>query len=88
MWLEHEDLASVISDNWIQPTGLSGVMKFWVKQKRLKECLKKWNREVFGNIFSAVQQVEEDLQHFELMCETLNSDANKENLAKAKEDHD
>lgn len=47
--------------SWGAPVVGSGMRAFQQKLTRLKFYLKAWNKDVFGNVFSQVQQAEDDL---------------------------
>ncbi|XP_019151079.1 PREDICTED: uncharacterized protein LOC109147875 [Ipomoea nil] len=57
-WGEHEQFLGVVRE--ARREGVSGneMYTFVTKLKRVKEVLKKWNWEVFGNIFEKVRELE------------------------------
>lgn len=75
-------------NNWSLDTGKSGILNFWLKQKRLKGVLRDWNKNTFGNVFSAVQQAEDTIQYLEQLCESSTNDQDREALDKAKTEYD
>ncbi|XP_042023084.1 uncharacterized protein LOC121770420 [Salvia splendens] len=58
MWVRHEGFKSLIQDVWEEPTGASGLLNLQIKLARSKKALKAWNREVFSNIHSNLQEME------------------------------
>lgn len=50
-WLSHEDFPSFLAKNWDQGEDWSG------KMQHLQESLRKWNVEVFGNIFKKKKEL-------------------------------
>jgi exonuclease III len=67
-WLEHPEFQENIQTWWREaevPRG-SKMYKFQQKLKNLKQTLKLWNQNTFGNIFDAKKQLEaqmEEIQH-------------------------
>nr|XP_027093673.1 uncharacterized protein LOC113714075 [Coffea arabica] len=49
---------STVQSNWELPTQGYGMYRLAFKLKRMKECLRHWSRQHFGNIFQAVRQNE------------------------------
>ncbi|KAL3507184.1 hypothetical protein ACH5RR_032566 [Cinchona calisaya] len=60
--LDHPNFMGTVYVNWSLPTQGGGMVAFSWKFKRLKQTLKNWNKEVFGNVFDAVKQAEDVLQ--------------------------
>ncbi|XP_042964616.1 uncharacterized protein LOC122298830 [Carya illinoinensis] len=61
MWCLHEDFLGVVSECWRQEFQDSPMVKFSRKLKKLKQVLKKWNREVFGKVEVDLKVIEEEL---------------------------
>ncbi|XP_073037131.1 uncharacterized protein [Primulina eburnea] len=76
MWLRHHGFLQTVRLNWNLPCSLIGMSRLFVKLKRLKNHLKWWNRDVFGNIFDKITEAESAVRSAELVCEADPSDAN------------
>ncbi|KAG6466891.1 hypothetical protein ZIOFF_075313 [Zingiber officinale] len=50
MWVRHRDFMQTVRLNWCLPSTAQGLQRLQMKLRRLKEHLKWWNKEVFGNI--------------------------------------
>ncbi|GAA0174624.1 hypothetical protein LIER_41754 [Lithospermum erythrorhizon] len=87
IWLKNEGISKVIEDNWILPVYGDPLYILGHKLRRLKGCLKEWNKMVFGNIFSSVQQAEEEVENCEAAYESSRLPADREALHKAKAKH-
>ncbi|XP_042972861.1 uncharacterized protein LOC122304669 [Carya illinoinensis] len=61
MWCLHEDFLGVVSECWSQEFQGCPMVKFSRKLKKLKQVLKKWNREVFGKVEVDLKVIEEEL---------------------------
>ncbi|KAG2684952.1 hypothetical protein I3760_10G100800 [Carya illinoinensis] len=61
MWCLHEDFLGVVSECWRQESQGCPMVKFSRKLKKLKQVLKKWNREVFGKVEVDLKVIEEEL---------------------------
>ncbi|XP_059073804.1 uncharacterized protein LOC131874442 [Cryptomeria japonica] len=61
MWLSHPNLFSSVKDRW--NVHLDSSAMFWVAKnlRHVKERVKKWNREVFGDIFVQKFAIQEEL---------------------------
>ncbi|XP_075473927.1 uncharacterized protein LOC142504980 [Primulina tabacum] len=90
-----EHLARSVSDhcplltvrlNWNLPCNLSGLHRLFAKMKRLKDHLKWWNRDVFGNIFDKITEAERVVRSAEAVCEADPSDLNWTSLSDRNED--
>ncbi|GAA0158400.1 hypothetical protein LIER_15442 [Lithospermum erythrorhizon] len=84
MWFRHEGFIKAVEENWRQPTYGDPLFSLHFKQKRLKDFLKTWNREVFGDVFSNVDQAELEVQRCESVYESSSLPADRELLHKAK----
>ncbi|KAL0289913.1 UNVERIFIED_CONTAM: LINE-1 reverse transcriptase [Sesamum radiatum] len=65
MWLHHHSFLQTVKQSWELPTEGYGMYKLQQKLYRIKELLKKWNRETFGNVFSTVQQAKQEATEVE-----------------------
>ncbi|KAG6538552.1 hypothetical protein ZIOFF_003676 [Zingiber officinale] len=61
MWVRHRDFMQTVRLNWCLPSVAQGLQRLQMKLRRLKEHLKWWNMEVFGNIHDRVLQAEESM---------------------------
>ncbi|KAG6488356.1 hypothetical protein ZIOFF_049599 [Zingiber officinale] len=61
MWVWHRDFMQTVRLNWCLPSVAQGLQRLQMKLRRLKEHLKWWNMEVFGNIHDRVLQAEEGM---------------------------
>ncbi|XP_073062068.1 uncharacterized protein [Primulina eburnea] len=76
MWVRHHGFLQTVRLNWNLPCSLIGMSRLSVKLKRLKNHLKWWNRDVFGNIFDKITEAESAVRSAELACEVDPSDSN------------
>ncbi|XP_074574624.1 uncharacterized protein LOC141831085 [Curcuma longa] len=60
MWTRHDGFLLTVRLNWLLPCQGTGMKRLQIKLKRLKNHLKWWNAEVFGNIQEKVQRTESD----------------------------
>ncbi|XP_042005794.1 uncharacterized protein LOC121754517 [Salvia splendens] len=52
MWVRHEGFGDLVKEDWMAPTEAEGILNLKIKLARIKSTLKRWNKEVFGNIHS------------------------------------
>ncbi|KAJ6414222.1 hypothetical protein OIU84_006950 [Salix udensis] len=82
MWTHHHDFLNVVKSNWDHPSGSTGCLNFWLKQQRLKSCLKWWNKYKFGNIFDKIKIAEDNVTKREIIFQNDPSSNNREALHK------
>ncbi|RAL48668.1 hypothetical protein DM860_000988 [Cuscuta australis] len=85
-WTLDDSFHGMVTDAWNSITTGRGMRGLATKLKHLKKCIKDWNHNHFGNIFSQVKETEmEDLQAQEKFEES-ETPSNREalNLANAK----
>ncbi|KAL0368203.1 UNVERIFIED_CONTAM: Retrovirus-related Pol polyprotein from transposon TNT 1-94 [Sesamum calycinum] len=70
----------VVKTNWAFPTIGSGLVKLTEKLRRLKQCLKQWNKTVFGDIFNNLKKAEKAVRQAERAFDTLPNDDNMFNM--------
>ncbi|XP_028085101.1 uncharacterized protein LOC114286201 [Camellia sinensis] len=77
-WFLHPNFGSLVKKSW-EESALSGWAGFVImnKLKMLQADLKKWNREVFGNVTSALKVAEEELHAIDLVAESRNLEENE-----------
>ncbi|MCH99565.1 RNA-directed DNA polymerase (Reverse transcriptase), partial [Trifolium medium] len=61
MWTLHESCKQLISDTWNTPLVGCPMYILTSKLKLLKDHLKTWNKQIFGNVHSFVKEAEEEL---------------------------
>ncbi|KAL1565667.1 hypothetical protein AAHA92_01366 [Salvia divinorum] len=59
MWTRHHTFKEEIARAWTADTGFLGMLNLQFKLSRIKSFLKRWNRDVFGNIFEKLREAEE-----------------------------
>ncbi|KAL0367744.1 UNVERIFIED_CONTAM: hypothetical protein Sradi_3664500 [Sesamum radiatum] len=76
MWFRHPNFMTVVQDSWNQPSSLTGMLRLAEKLRRLKACLKQWNKEIFGNILDQLSQAEESVHQAERKYDEEPTDLN------------
>ncbi|KAL0293315.1 UNVERIFIED_CONTAM: LINE-1 reverse transcriptase [Sesamum radiatum] len=76
MWLHHHSFLQTVKQSWELPIEGYGMYKLQQKLYRTKELLKKWNREIFGNVFSTAQQAKQEATEAEKNFDRDPSEAN------------
>ena len=71
MWTLHEDCKNVVASSWNQIFVGCPMFVLSQKLKYLKNNLKAWNKEVFGNVHELVAQAESHLNHIQSQLDTL-----------------
>lgn len=66
----------LIYDTWLQPISGIPMYKFAAKLRLLKEKIKVWNKEVFGNIHHGVKIAEDLVSQMEIAFYASPSKAN------------
>lgn len=54
MWTLHEHFMDLVRSTWSQPAPGDPISRMVFKLRRLKERLKIWNRETFGNVYTDI----------------------------------
>ncbi|KAL2527111.1 Uncharacterized protein Adt_12165 [Abeliophyllum distichum] len=85
IWCHHEGLLEIVKQNWDTPlTPYSkGLFGFFYKIKRLKNTLKRWNDEVFGNIFEEIKKAEKEALAKERTYDSVKSPETREEMHRA-----
>ncbi|XP_073031339.1 uncharacterized protein [Primulina eburnea] len=86
MWIRHHGFLQTVRLNWHLPCHLTGMPRLFAKLKRLKNHLKWWNRDVFGNIFDKINEAEKLVRLAEVTCENDPSDLSWQSLSKCNAD--
>ena len=55
MWVEDESFLPLVFANWRGNYSNNPIENFFLKMKFFKVHIKKWNKEVFGNIFEKLK---------------------------------
>lgn len=87
MWIQHPDFLKIVEDNW--NSGITGSSQFILAQnlKNMKQVLKAWNRNVFGDINLKVQAVGKNIQLCQDLLDAGPSDSLFQDLSDAKSLH-
>ncbi|KAL0442005.1 UNVERIFIED_CONTAM: putative ribonuclease H protein [Sesamum radiatum] len=77
-----EDYNAMVLDSGLTDAGFEGEPFTWSNKRlyRLKDHLKQWNRDIFGNVFSLVDQAKAATNEAEKQFDRLPSEANLINL--------
>ncbi|KEH21479.1 hypothetical protein MTR_7g406750 [Medicago truncatula] len=70
MWSLHKDCKDLISDSWNGRVIGNPLFVLSTKLKRLKLVLKTWNKEVFGNIHTYVNEAENELSNIQAQIQS------------------
>ncbi|KAH9750075.1 reverse transcriptase domain-containing protein [Citrus sinensis] len=84
VWLKHPGLIDIVRHSWNAPVVGAGMRAFQQKLVRLKLCLKAWNKDVFGNVFSQVQQAEEEVAQKERLYDISGSADDRASFSEAR----
>ncbi|EOY14356.1 Uncharacterized protein TCM_033752 [Theobroma cacao] len=82
-WVLHHDFKTSVEGNWNLPINGSGLQAFWIKQHRLKQHLKWWNKAVFGDIFSKLKEAEKRVEECEILHQQEQTVGSRINLNKS-----
>lgn len=67
MWLTHPEFMTTIRTSWVLPLcAACPIRRVILKLKRLKNTLKSWNKEVFGNIFLKLDKIDAKISDLQL----------------------
>ncbi|XP_026442771.1 uncharacterized protein LOC113342429 [Papaver somniferum] len=75
VWTTHPEFIKLIQESWEEECNGNPAFSFICKLKRLKNILKKWNWEVFGDLRIKVKTTEE-----KVLAASLESDEDPENI--------
>ncbi|GAA0164582.1 hypothetical protein LIER_20178 [Lithospermum erythrorhizon] len=87
MWIRHKGFLEVVLKSWSQPVVGEPLFVLNSKLKSLKQELKSWNKEVFGNVVTLVETAEEEVLLCENQYELSGTEKDKAALLSAKEKH-
>ncbi|KAL0288495.1 UNVERIFIED_CONTAM: Retrovirus-related Pol polyprotein from type-2 retrotransposable element R2DM [Sesamum angustifolium] len=80
MWIMHPNFQEMIKQSWGAPIHGYGMYRLQQNLYRLNDHLKQWNRDIFGNVFSLVDQAKAAANEAEKQFDRLPSEANLINL--------
>lgn len=83
-WLLHPDFHNYMQAAWTSYPTTGGMYCFYSKLFKLKKDVQRWNKEIFGNIFSNVQQAEINLTRAENLWDTNPTDETRTEYHRAK----
>lgn len=67
MWLTHPEFMTTVRKSWVLPlVAACPIRRVMLKLKRLKNTLKSWNKEVFGNIFIKLDKINAKISDLQL----------------------
>nr|XP_027103110.1 uncharacterized protein LOC113724399 [Coffea arabica] len=65
VWLRHASFKGVVQEAWLSGSTGRPMRRFLYKLKAVKAALTVWNKNVFGNVFDALKQAEEEVAQLE-----------------------
>ncbi|KAK8913559.1 hypothetical protein KSP39_PZI024511 [Platanthera zijinensis] len=71
MWISHHEFDNSILNSWSISISGPPLIQLWLKLKDIKIKLKKWNKEVFGNLFTKLIESENEAKRLERKNESL-----------------
>ncbi|XP_031100850.1 uncharacterized protein LOC116004818 [Ipomoea triloba] len=83
MWLKHASFEHFVKTNWSVPAIGGGMRALTFKLKRLKQALRVWNREIFGNVFDQVRNLDQSVSDAEKRFDASPTQENRELLSYA-----
>ncbi|KAK4385713.1 LINE-1 retrotransposable element O protein [Sesamum angolense] len=83
MWIKHHDFLNTVEQSWKHPTGAYGLINLQQKLYRLKQHLKWWNKNVFGDLFDNIKKAQEQVLISESVYDAAPCDANLTDLNRA-----
>jgi len=84
-WIPHPDFEELVKSTWLKfnPGTGTKMSMFQLKLKHLKETIKKWNHQKFGNIFKAQARLNEEMKRIQ---QTIITSGRTEDLTKHEQD--
>ncbi|XP_073121912.1 uncharacterized protein [Henckelia pumila] len=77
MWVLHPEFLQTVRLNCNFPCSGKGMFRMVAKLKRLKDHLKWWNKEVFGNVMDKARDLESLVADAEYLFDNVPSDSNR-----------
>lgn len=84
-WTKHHQVLDLVKSSWECNLPGKPLVRFAMKLKRLKQRLKDWNKEVYGNIHQEVKDAEDEAIKMEAIWDSSPFEANKINFCMAQE---
>ncbi|PKU72525.1 hypothetical protein MA16_Dca008580 [Dendrobium catenatum] len=88
MWLLDDRFENIVKSNWEAPlfrdNNATGMVRLWLKLKRLKQPLRWWNKCIFKNVFTNIENAESNVANADLAYMHDASSTNLSNLNSAK----
>ncbi|CAH9114746.1 unnamed protein product, partial [Cuscuta epithymum] len=78
MWLSHPNFMHVVDGAWKNVPTSGGMRGLYNKLQYLKQTLKAWNKNTFGDIFQDIKRLEEEVTTAESLFEANPSEANRD----------
>ncbi|PKU72689.1 hypothetical protein MA16_Dca017700 [Dendrobium catenatum] len=86
MWILHNNFSNIVEANWnacLAPdNSVRGMVRLWMKLKRLKHYLNWWNKNHFKNIFANIKEMEKEVCRLEILTVSDSSFLNDLNIDK------
>ncbi|XP_031100721.1 uncharacterized protein LOC116004702 [Ipomoea triloba] len=82
MWTTHHGFLEEVRSNWSLPADGGGMRALAFKLKRLKQALRSWNRDIFGNVFDRIKNHENLVADIEKQYDNCPSPENRALLHK------
>ncbi|XP_031095010.1 uncharacterized protein LOC115999295 [Ipomoea triloba] len=76
VWCDHEKFMGVVKRSWEEGVDGNAMYTFMTKLKRLRAVLKRWNWEVFGDIFAKIKKLEGMVREVECEMQDCPSEEN------------
>ncbi|XP_071909685.1 uncharacterized protein [Coffea arabica] len=84
IWRCHPQFQEIVSEAWSKEFYGMGMVRFYNKLKTIRDKLKQWNREVFGNVSSKVVEAEQELKQRESEYNLIRDEESKIHLHEAR----
>ncbi|KAI3465771.1 hypothetical protein Pfo_022434 [Paulownia fortunei] len=76
MWARHHAFKEAVNSSWQQPTNNQGMINLQQKLYRLKQFLRWWNKNIFGDIFENIKKAEQEVANSETKFDNNPCDSN------------
>lgn len=74
VWVAHHSFLDVVREAWSFQSDCRPIKALLLKLKKVKEMLRVWNKDVFGNVVDRVREAEEDVRCKEVLLEENQSE--------------
>ena len=68
-WAEHKDCRRLVNQNWLLNVRGTGMVRFQLKLKNLKQVFKNWNHTVFSDVDRQVRLALEEVSRIQLLID-------------------